>query len=200
MIRWSIFMRKESVMNYLLPSLLAVIILSTGCAETRVSEKPAAEVVAKPPVVYSTNSPGSKFALLPSAVQRTITAQAGAAEIKDINKVAGASREVYEIKFRDTALNPTLYVAEDGTLISSGPYSYSGAPGEFGGTGQGANLGVVSGLPFPVQRALQQQAGNAVIVDILKSKHTLYEINFKDPNLNPKMVITEEGIILKQSP
>jgi hypothetical protein len=185
-------------MKYLLPSLLAIVFSVAGCAEHQVEKKP--EVAVIPPVIYSTNSPGTKFGLLPSSVQRTITTQAGSAEIKDINKVTGgSSREVYEIKFRDPALNPTLYVAEDGTLISSGTYSYSGAPGTFGGVEEGNNYSVLKGLPYPVQRTLTEQAPKAPIVDVQKSKHTIYEIHFKDPSLNPSMLVTDEGVILKPS-
>ncbi|MDB6121199.1 MAG: hypothetical protein JWQ71_192 [Pedosphaera sp.] len=188
-------------MKYLFLSLMAVTIIGSGCVERRVATKPAVTVAVNPPVVYTTNSPGTKFSLLPSAVQRTISSQAGSAEIKDINKVTGANREIYEIRFRDPALNPTLFVGEDGSLINTGSRGYySGAPGEFGGTSEGNQLGVASGLPFAVQRTLQQQSPNAVVVDVQKSRHTLYEITFKDPNLNPKMLITEDGTILRPTP
>lgn len=185
-------------MKHLLASFLVISFVTTGCVERRVVEKPAVAII--PTVAYTTNSPGTKYGLLPSSVQRTITTQAGTAEIKDINKVTGSSsREVYEIKFRDPALNPTLYVAEDGTLISSGTHSYSGAPGTLGGTDVGSNYDMLKGLPYPVQRALTEQAPKVPIVDVQKSKHTIYEINFKDPNLNPKMLVTDEGVILRPS-
>jgi hypothetical protein len=186
-------------MKYLLTGLLAISFVATGCVERRTAEKPPAVAIIPAVTTYTTNSPGTKYALLPSSVQRTITTQAGTAEIKDINKVTGSSREVYEIKFRDPALNPTLYVAEDGTLISSGTYSYSGAPGAFSGTDEGSNLSMLKGLPYPVQRAVTEQGPKASIVDVQKSRHIIYEITFKDPNLNPKMLVTDEGVILRPS-
>ena len=98
--------------------------LVAGCAHV---ERPSA--VAHEEAVPS-SSPGTKYALLPTQVQRTITAQAGTAEIKDIDKVTGASQDIYEIQFRD---NPTLYVAEDGTLPGAKPRGAMGAPGIAGG-------------------------------------------------------------------
>jgi hypothetical protein len=187
-------------MKYVFLGLITIIILVSGCVEDKVAAPPAA-VAVNPPITYTTNSPGTKFALLPAAVQRTVMAQAGSAEIKDINKVTGANREVYEIKFRDPANNPTLFVAEDGTLINTaGSRYYSGAPGGFSGTGTGNHVGVVTGLPFAVQRTLQQQFPNGVVVDVHESPHALYEITFRDPNINPTVVITEDGRILKPSP
>lgn len=212
-------------MKFLNCCLLAVLFLAVGCAteeEKREETRP----------VYTTNSPGTKFGLLPSAVQKTVTAQAGAAEIKDINKVAGASREVYEIQFTNPGVNPNLYIAENGTLISEGavrpvttahigtstaltngavaivsggaPGALGGAESGTGGTGGGVvsnGGGVVSlvdSLPPPVQNTLSQNYSNATVIDVQAIPRTLYKFTFKDPGLNPKTVIADDGTLFKE--
>ena len=63
---------------------LVVMGLLGGCATREVYVRPAVPVVQEQ-YVYPVSSP-AKFAVLPSAVQHTIAAQAGAGEITDINK------------------------------------------------------------------------------------------------------------------
>ena len=182
--------------------------------------------------IYTTNSPGTIFSLLPSTVQRTITAQAGAAEIKDVNKVAGATREIYEVQFANPGVNPTLYIAENGTLISEGairPVTAAhigtstaltngptaivsgGAPGTLGGeeigtggtgagvaTGGGGIVSLVDSLPLPVRTTLSQNYSNATVIDVQAIPRTLYKFTFKDPGLNPRTFISDDGTIYKE--
>src|ERR1700757_3464123 len=87
----------------------------TGCASPQKAPAPVAEL---PPPTEPLTSPGTKFALLPSAVQRTVIACGGAEEIKDINKVS-MDKDIYEIQFKEPSPNPTIYVAEDGTPMNN---------------------------------------------------------------------------------
>ncbi|MDB6109920.1 MAG: hypothetical protein JWR69_1670 [Pedosphaera sp.] len=167
-------------------------ILVAGCRATK-PEAASTAIVPQP-----TSSAGSKYALLPRAVQHTITAQAGAAEIKDINKVPGEDQDYYEITFRDSAVAPTLYVAEDGTLLNESAPSAAGAPGDLLGTNAGG--GVLSTLPNPVQRTLQLTAPGAVVAEVRRIQGNVYEITFQDPALHPKMYIAEDGRLLKEAP
>jgi len=172
---------------------IGVAALLVGCATHKPSATPPAAAEQHPP---PTSSPGAKFALLPASVQRTITTQGGAAEIEDINKLPGAGRDVYEVRFRESGVNPTLYVAEDGTLVNSTATAPVGAPGGLGGTTAGGT--VVSTLPAPVLDALRMEAPDAVVADVQARKRTLYEIIFKDPGTHPKLFITEDGTVLKE--
>ncbi|EEF62555.1 hypothetical protein [Pedosphaera parvula] len=211
-------------MRFVYCCLLAFLLFAAGCI-TSEEEK----YVAETHPLYTTNSPGTKFALLPSAVQRTITSQAGSADIRDINKVAGSNREVYEIKFANPGVSPNLYIAEDGTLVSEGSVRSitsirsnptattttatattarppptivaGGAPGSLGGSETGGNasgLSVVAGLPEPVKRTLIQTSPNSVVVDVQPSTHTLYKFDFKDPGLNPRTVISDDGTLYRE--
>jgi hypothetical protein len=169
-------------------------ILAAGCR----TPKPETTPPTAANTLQPTSSPGTKFALLPAAVQHTITVQAGAAEIKDINKVPGVDHDYYEITFRDPTAYPNLYVAEDGTVLTDRSTSAAGAPGDLRGTAAGGE--VINTLPYPVQRTLQLTAPGAVIADVQRTQRNVYEISFTDPNLHPKMYITEEGTLLKEAP
>jgi hypothetical protein len=199
--------------------LLAFLLFAVGCI-TSEEEKHYTETHP----LYTTNSPGTKFSLLPSAVQRTIMAQAGSADIRDVNKVAGSNREVYEIKFTNPGVSPTLYIAEDGTLVSEGSVRSitsvrgypstttttakppptivaGGAPGSLGSieTGSGGpTSSLVDSLPEPVKRTLIQTSPDSVVVDVQPSTHTLYKFNFKDPGLNPRTIISDDGTLYKE--
>jgi hypothetical protein len=174
--------------------LFVPVALLAGCA----TREPVHQAVVVPEeAVQPMRSPGAKFALLPSAVQQTITAQAGAAEIQDINKIPLSNRDVYEITFRNSGVLPTLYIAEDGTLINGGSAANIGAPGQLRGTATGD--GLVNNLPPAVHQSLQQTAPNAVVVDAQRHQIAVYEISFKDPALNPKLMITEDGTVLGES-
>jgi hypothetical protein len=170
----------------------AVAVLLAGCRTKEAVVVPPATSLMQP-----TSSPGSKYALLPVAVQHTIAAVAGAAEIKDINKVPGTDGDYYEITFRYPALYPTLYVAENGTLLNDNPPGAAGAPGGLGGTSAGGNM--LSTLPYPVQRTLQLSAAGAVVVDVQRPQRNVYEFIFKDPSLHPNMYIAEDGTLLKEA-
>ncbi|MDB6021096.1 MAG: hypothetical protein JWQ04_953 [Pedosphaera sp.] len=164
---------------------IAISFLAAGCVNHHPPrEAPVAEAPTAPP---PTTSPGAKFAVLPSAVQRTITTMGGAAEIKDINKVPGAERDIYEVQFVNPGVNPNIYVAEDGSPANTN------AP-----VAPPPSAGPVVKLPPPVQRTLQQSAPDAVVANVQPSERTIYEVTFTDPNSHPRMLIAEDGKVLKE--
>ena len=64
-----------------------------------------------------TGAVGTKFSALPEAVQKTIQAHAPASEISDISRHSDNGRTIYEVSFQDTGKNPSIKVADDGTLV-----------------------------------------------------------------------------------
>ena len=64
-----------------------------------------------------TGAVGTKFSALPEAVQNTIQAHAPDAQISDIERHSDNGRVIYEVQFQDTGKNPSIRVAEDGTLV-----------------------------------------------------------------------------------
>lgn len=64
-----------------------------------------------------TGATGTPLSALPESVQKTIKSQAPDAPIAHISRHQDNGRTIYEVEFRDQGKNPTLQVAEDGTLV-----------------------------------------------------------------------------------
>ena len=64
-----------------------------------------------------TGAVGTPLSALPEAVQKTIQSQAPDASIANISRKDDNGRTIYEVEFRDAGKNPTVRVAEDGTLV-----------------------------------------------------------------------------------
>ena len=64
-----------------------------------------------------TGAVGTKFSALPPPVQKAIQSHAPNSEIADIERHEKDGRVIYEVEFKDTGKNPTIRIAEDGTLV-----------------------------------------------------------------------------------
>ena len=63
-------------------------------------------------------SPGGKFSTLPPAVQNSVRAQVGSAEIETISKEASGDSRIYIFHFKNRDVFPPLYVASDGSVLT----------------------------------------------------------------------------------
>lgn len=66
-----------------------------------------------------TGAVGTPFSALPEAAQKTIKTQAPDAPIAKITRHDDNGRTIYEVEFKDTGKNPTIKVADDGSLVQS---------------------------------------------------------------------------------
>ena len=64
-----------------------------------------------------TGATGTKLSALPEKVQRTIQSTAPGAPIADISRHEKDGRVIYEVAFKDKGKNPTIQVADDGSLV-----------------------------------------------------------------------------------
>jgi hypothetical protein len=64
---------------------------------------------------------GLKLSDLPPKVVTTIQEKAPTAEVSFINRLEVNNKVFYEITFKDLALNPRMWVAEDGVLLDRAP-------------------------------------------------------------------------------
>jgi uncharacterized membrane protein YkoI len=64
-----------------------------------------------------TGAVGTQFSALPEKVQKTIQAHAPDTEISNISRHDDNGRVIYEVSFKDSGKNPTIKVADDGTLV-----------------------------------------------------------------------------------
>ena len=66
-----------------------------------------------------TGATGTPLSALPEAAQKTIQAQAPGAPIASITRHESNGRVIYKVEFQEPGKNPTIEVAEDGTLVQT---------------------------------------------------------------------------------
>ena len=64
-----------------------------------------------------TGATSTKLSALPLAAQKTIQEKSPNAEIADISRHESNGRVYYEVEYKDKGKNPTIQVADDGTLV-----------------------------------------------------------------------------------
>lgn len=147
-------------------------------------------------------SPGGQFSLLPPAVQNSVRAQAGAAEIDAISTEKYQGSTIYKFHFKNTLVYPTLYVAPDGSVLTPDFRVAVGATAESiaVSTGAGSNGIKLDALPQNVVSTIRSQAPTAAVDTVYRTAYgsqTIYEVFFKDPAHNPNLLISEDGRVLK---
>jgi len=147
-------------------------------------------------------SAGSKFARLPPTVQNSVRAQTGTAEISDIAKSTGPGPVVYEIRFVNPTLYPTMYVAPDGSVLTSNLNVAVGASEGSIATSAGSALSGLrlADLPAAVVNTIRAKAPTGEVDRITKvtsENEVLYEITFRDPR-TPKLFIAENGSLVNE--
>src|SRR5262245_39094302 len=68
-------------------------------------------------ILTPTGAAGTPFSALPLAAQKTIQSRAPNAQVANITRQEKNGRTIYEVEFSDRGVNPTIRVAEDGTLV-----------------------------------------------------------------------------------
>lgn len=187
-------------MRALLTALLGVLL--TGCAHHREAEK--VEQKTSEPIEYQRlyhyplQSVGTQFAALPPAVQRTVRAEVGSAQIADIKKATTGSDLVYVVYFMKRDVMPPLYVAPDGSVLRPDLKVFIAAPHETAldiGTGLTLN-----DLPPKVVATIQQRASDAEVGAIgkeTKGDNVTYVIFFKGDRHVP-LYISADGTFVKE--
>ncbi|HEY0457362.1 MAG TPA: PepSY-like domain-containing protein [Verrucomicrobiae bacterium] len=64
-----------------------------------------------------TGEVGTKFSALPEKVQKAVKTRMPNAEIANISRHENDGRVIYEFEFKESGKNPTLKIAEDGTVV-----------------------------------------------------------------------------------
>lgn len=152
---------------------------------------------------YPLKSPGTQFAELPPAVQRSIRAETGGTLIADIQKTElGGDRPVYRVIFENQYRFPPLYIASDGSVLNSDLTIAISAPHEVVAARTAGPLErlTVEDLPPQVVKSIQGQAPDAE-VDIVtretKGERVVYLVTFKDRK-HPTLYLGPDGTILRE--
>ncbi len=179
--------------------LLICLVLLPGCARHRAETPGQPYLVAyDEPLI----TPGTKFAGLPPAVQHTIRAEAGSAEIQNIWKLRRGGAPVYRISFRNDDLYPPLYVAADGSVLKPDLGVAIGAPKDsYGVLTGGPVTGVtLADLPASVIKTIHQRAPDAEVSTLTKETrgdHVVYVVTFKD-SFYPTLYVQANGTVVEQ--
>ena len=176
-------------------------ILLAGCAHHREAEK----VEKTPEPVryeqryhYPLQSVGTQFATLPPAVQRTVRAEVGSAQIADIRKGTTGDNLVYVVYFMKRDVMPPLYIAPDGSVLNPDLKVVIPAPHE-----SAADIGTsltLNDLPAKVIATIQQRAPDAEVGAIgkeTKGDAVTYLIFFKGDR-HPPLYISADGTFVKE--
>ncbi|HSU54919.1 MAG TPA: hypothetical protein VLT36_12750 [Candidatus Dormibacteraeota bacterium] len=99
--------------------LAATVALVSGCAEMRKNAGASAEndrsVLTGGPVT------GTRIKDLPDAVRNTLQQRAPNAEVADIDKERENGQTFYKVSFAEPGKNPSLWIAEDGSVLPDRP-------------------------------------------------------------------------------
>jgi len=108
-------------MKIALLCVVAAIALVTGCTETRKNMGAANEndrnVLTGGPVT------GTRIADLPDSVSKRLKESVPNGEVADIDKQTMDGKTVYKISFAEPGKNPSIYIAEDGTVVQKKSFS-----------------------------------------------------------------------------
>lgn len=170
---------------------IAIAVALCGCAEHRVAEY-------HQPLM----SPGGKFAGLPPAVQNSVRAEAGTAEIEDISENGDADAPIYQIHFKNPDIFPPLYVAGDGSVLRSNMTVAVGASADTiaASTGSAVSGIKLDDLPPNVVQTIRHSAPTAEVESIsrLNSQgNVFYDVTFKGPTHHPKLLIRDDGRLVQ---
>jgi hypothetical protein len=171
---------------------VAVACALCGCA----SEPPV--ITYHEPII----SPGGEFAKLPPAVQNSVRAEAGMAEIRDISKTPNGLTTLYEITFKNAEVYPPLFLLPDGSVLGPDMTVAVGATEDTieASTGSGVSSIKLDDLPPNVVQTIRHSAPTAELDSITRltsGKDVFYEVTFKDPATHPRLFIRDDGRLLR---
>jgi hypothetical protein len=164
-------------------------VLLCGCESPQAAKK--AET--KTPYNKPLTSLGAKFGALPPAVQATVLAEAGGADIVDAVRETGSGRVVYKITFREKDIYPPLLVAPDGSVLNPDLTVAVNAI-------QGIRVKKAD-VPASVIKVIDEKgptSGPSVINKETWGDRTVYIVSFKDEAHYPKMFIAADGTVLQE--
>ena len=147
-------------------------------------------------------SPGGEFSKLPPTVQNSVRAEAGSAEIRRIFEETSGDSTIYIFYFKNAGVYPPLYVTPDGSVLTPNLNVAVGASQDSieASTGHGSNGIKLDDLPPNVVNAIRSQAPTAGVDSVQRitsGSAVYYEVFFKDPQHQPRLLISEDGRVVR---
>lgn len=147
-------------------------------------------------------SPGGEFARLPPAVQNSVRAEAGMAEIVRISTDNSGGSAIYQFQFRSPDVYPPLYVASDGSVLTSNLTVAVGASEDTIAASTGSEVSGIrmDDVPPNVVLTIRHQAPTAEVNSISRltsNGDVFYSVSFKDPAHHAKILIRDNGKLVQ---
>jgi len=147
-------------------------------------------------------SPGGEFSKLPPAVQNSVRAEAGMAEIESVRRNPNGPTAVYVVHFRNAAVYPPLYLASDGSVLTSNLTVAVGASVDSIAASTGSEAGglKMDDLPPNVVLTIRHSAPTGEVEAISRTSsegQVLYSVRFKDPSRHPALIIRDNGQLVR---
>ena len=164
--------------------------LLVGCAEPRQAQKAEHTTPYNRPLT----SLGAKFGAMPPAVQATVLAEAGSADIVDAYRDTSSGRVVYKIYFKDADIFPPLFIAPDGSVLN--PDLTVAVTAMRGARVKPADV------PPGVLKVIEEHgpvSGYSVINKEQWGDRVIYLVIFKDEAHYPRMFIAADGTIVQET-
>jgi hypothetical protein len=166
----------------------------TGCFHRHGDDSAAKGAQSASPYHRPLTSLGTLFGILPPPAQNTVRAQAGSAEIVNVEKGATADRVYYKVYFRESEHYPPLYVGADGSVLNSDLTVAMQAPRDIGGSlnPSGSAIVTTNDLPPTVVKEIRTRSQNAEINQIKREiwgNHVVYIVWFKDEAQHPVLYL-----------
>ncbi len=174
---------------HMFPVVLLVGLLA-GCA----TETEVRKAEHQTPYHRPLTSLGAKFGTLPPAVQSTVLAQAGGAEITDAVRDTSSGHVVYKVYFRDPDVFPPLFVAPDGSVLN--PDLTVAVSAAHGTRVKAADV------PPSVMKVIVDRGPASGYSSINKEKwgdRDIYMVIFKDEAHYPRMFIAADGTVVQET-
>lgn len=161
---------------------------------------PAAQVISKSPDILPPNEPlagAVKVTIdqVPAAVRASIRAQAGDAEIEDIDKGTLNGKTVYQAAFKKAGQHTELRLSEDGTLLNA-----NAAPNA--GLSRNDLLQYqFNELPRSVQDTVRAHIGNSRLIDIDRESWNgkpVYEVEFLRNGRQEQLLVAHDGTLVQE--
>jgi hypothetical protein len=147
-------------------------------------------------------SPGGQVGALPAAVQNTIRAETGSADISVVRSNHISGEWTYEVYYTNPEIYPPLYIAADGAVLRPDFSIAVPPPPPSSVAAAGTGPVTLTDLPGPVVVALKEEAPGAQIASMEREtwgSRVVYIIGFLNSVIHPTLYITTDGTVLKES-
>jgi len=147
---------------------------------------------------------GTQLSEAPAAVQAAVKRVVSNAEIEDVDRETKNGQVVYDVEVKQEGLNRHLKIAENGTLLadSNQRESLGERVRERVGINRGASTLTLDQAPASVQKTIRENCDVGTLKPIkreTRNGRVQYDVEFEKEGKNLRLIVAEDGTILKEN-